>query len=327
MAPLSPGLPRWSGIPQEQFDKTITKNLELSNAFVKKGISLEISSNLETSYIAFNMRDPILGRNKYLRQALSLAYDSDLYNEIYLNGRAINAQGPLPPGLFGYDPSSRTPTKSHDLTKARELLAKAGYPGGVDARTGKQLELTYDISSDSAIARESATFDMRCFEQLGIGMKLQVNTFSQYLERSIKGTFQMSSGAWLADYPDPGGLPHAPLWSERASRPQCVGFFEPGVRQALRADESHGGYAGTGGPDPQDGGHRRGRMSLDIQLPLPFLRAAPFVAQERQVPQHIRELREVPTGRAASEGGLLEGRRTSPTSGRPSTSWAFWSCS
>jgi ABC-type oligopeptide transport system substrate-binding subunit len=34
-------------------------------------------------------------------------------------------------------------------------------------------------------------------------MKLQVNTFSQYLERSIKGTFQMSSSAWLADYPDP----------------------------------------------------------------------------------------------------------------------------
>ena len=210
---ISAGQPAWllflqgyldaSGIPQEQFDKAITKNLELSDAFTKKGISLEISSNLETSYIAFNMRDPILGKNKYLRQALSLAYDSDLYNDIYLNGRAINAQGPLPPGIFGYDPSLKNPFKAHDLKKARELLAKAGYPGGVDARTGKQLELTYDISSDSAQAREAAAFDMRCFEQLGIGMKLRVNTFSQYLERSIRGTFQMSSSAWLADYPDP----------------------------------------------------------------------------------------------------------------------------
>ncbi len=210
---ISAGQPVWllflqgyldaSGIPQEQFDKTITRNLELSERFVKKGISLEVSPQLETSYIAFNMRDPVLGRNKYLRQALSLAYDSDLFNQIYMNGRAIDAQGLLPPGIFGYDPALKNPYKSHDLAKARDLLAKAGYPGGVDARTGKQLELTYDIGSDSARAREQAAFDMRCFEQLGIRMKLQVNTFSQYLERSIKGTFQMSSGGWIADYPDP----------------------------------------------------------------------------------------------------------------------------
>lgn len=210
---ISAGQPAWllfqqgyldaSGIPQEQFDRVITKNLELSDDFIKKGISLEIASNLDVFYIAFNMRDPVLGKNKYLRQALSLAYDTDLYNEIFLNGRAINAQGPLPPGVFGYDPDFKNPWKSHDLAKAKELLAKAGYPGGMDAKTGKQLELTYDIGSDSTRAREAATFDMRCFEQLGIRMKLQVNTFSQFLERTYKGTYQMTSSGWLADYPDP----------------------------------------------------------------------------------------------------------------------------
>jgi len=44
---------------------------------------------------------------------------------------------------------------------------------------------------------------MRCLEQLGIKMKLQVNTWSQHLERSHKGTFQMFSLGWIADYPDP----------------------------------------------------------------------------------------------------------------------------
>jgi oligopeptide transport system substrate-binding protein len=210
---ISSGQPGWllfmqgyldgSGIPQEQFDRAVTKQLDLSRSFVKKGISLEVTSDLDVYYIAFNMRDPILGPNKYLRQALSLSYDSDLYNDIYLNGRAINAQGPLPPGVFGYDPALRNPYKTHDLVKAKELLAKAGYPDGIDAKTGRQLELTYDIGSDSARAREAATFDMRCFEQLGIKMKLQVNTFSQYLERTQKGTFQMTSSGWLADYPDP----------------------------------------------------------------------------------------------------------------------------
>ncbi|MGD0229674.1 MAG: ABC transporter substrate-binding protein [Syntrophorhabdales bacterium] len=210
---ISAGQPVWllflqgyldaSGIPQEQFDKVVTKSLELSDAFMKKGITLEIASDLDVHYIAFNMRDPILGKNKYLRQALSLAYDSDLFNDIYLNGRAIVAQGPLPPGVFGFDPAFKNPYHTHDLGRAKELLAKAGYPGGIDPKTGGPLELTYDIGSDSVRAREAATFDMRCFEQLGIRMRLQVNTFSQYLERTIKGTFQMTSSGWLADYPDP----------------------------------------------------------------------------------------------------------------------------
>ncbi len=210
---ISAGQPVWllflqgyldaSGIPQEQFDKVVTKNLELSDRFVKKGISLEIASELSVFYLAFNMRDPLLGKNKYLRQAMSLAYDTDLYNQIFLNGRAINAQGPLPPGIFGYDPTLRNPYKAYDPAKARELLAKAGYPEGIDPKTGKPLELTYDIGSDSTRAREVATFDMRCFEQLGLKMKLQVNTWSQHLERSHKGTFQMFSLGWNADYPDP----------------------------------------------------------------------------------------------------------------------------
>lgn len=205
--------PRWllftqgyldaSGIPQEQFDRAVTKQLDLSGELSGKGISLEVTSGLDVFYIAFNMRDPVLGRNKYLRQALSLAYDSDLYNEIYLNGRGANAQGPLPPGVFGYDPTMKNPYKAYDIAKAKELLATAGYPGGIDVRTGKRLELTFDIDSDSTQAREAATFDMRCFEHLGIKMKLQVNTFSQSIERTRKGTYQMTSSGWQADYPDP----------------------------------------------------------------------------------------------------------------------------
>ncbi len=216
-----------SGIPQEQFDRVITGKLDLSDAFMNKGISLEIGSDLDIYYITFNMRDPVLGKNTYLRQALSLAYDSDLYNQIYLNGRAINAQGPLPPGVFGYDPAFRNPYKTHDVEKAKQLLAKAGYPGGVDSRTGTRLELTYDIGSDSTRAREAATFDMRCFEQLGIKMRLQVNTFSQYLERTMKGTFQMTSGGWLADYPDPENFLQLLYGPNKPPNPNAASFSNP----------------------------------------------------------------------------------------------------
>lgn len=234
---ISTGQPIWllflqgyldaSGVPQEQFDRVVTKNMELSNQFVKKGISLEIASDLDIYYLAFNMRDPILGKNKYLRQALSLSYDTDLYNQIFLNGRAINAQGPLPPGVFGYDPKLKNPSKTRDLVKAKELMAKAGYPGGMDAKTGRQLELVYDIGSDSTRAREVATFDMRCFEQLGIKMKLQVNTWSQHLERSHKGTFQMFSLGWIADYPDPENFLQLLYGPNAPPNPNSSAFANP----------------------------------------------------------------------------------------------------
>ncbi|HVN96819.1 MAG TPA: ABC transporter substrate-binding protein [Syntrophorhabdaceae bacterium] len=216
-----------SGVPQDQFDRVVTKNLELSGDFIKKGISLEIASDLDIYYLAFNMRDPVLGKNKYLRQALSLAYDTDLYNEIFMNGRAINAQGPLPPGIFGYDPLLKNPYKTYDLTKAKELLARAGYPDGIDEKTGKQLELTYDIGSDSTRAREVAAFDMRCFEQLGIKMKLQVNTWSQQLERSHKGTFQMFSLGWVADYPDPENFLQLLYGPNAPPNPNSSAFSNP----------------------------------------------------------------------------------------------------
>ncbi len=217
-----------SGIPQEQFDKVVMKNLELSDKLIRKGISLEIASDLDIYYIAFNMRDPILGTNKYLRQALSLAYDSDLFNDIFLNGRALNAQGPLPPGVFGYDGHLKNPYKTHNLEKARALMVEAGYPDGIDPKTGKPLVLTYDIGSDSTRAREQASFDMRCFEALGIRMKLQVNTFSQYLEKMHKGTFQMTSSGWVADYPDPENFLQLLYGPNVPPNPNHAAFSNPG---------------------------------------------------------------------------------------------------
>ena len=234
---ISAGQPVWllflqgyldaSGIPQEQFDKVVTKNLELSDRFIQKGISLEIASELSVFYLAFNMRDPLLGKNKLLRQALSLSYDTDLYNQIFLNGRAINAQGPLPPGIFGYDPNLKNPYKTQDLARARELLAQAGFPGGIDPRTGQPLELVYDIGADSTRAREVAAFDMRCFEQLGVKMKLQVNTWSQHLERSHKGTFQMFSLGWNADYPDPENFLQLLYGPNAPPNPNSSSFADP----------------------------------------------------------------------------------------------------
>ena len=50
-------------------------------------------------------------RGAKLRQAISIAIDQEEYISIFQNGRGVAAQGPLPPGIFGYEagrPASMT---------------------------------------------------------------------------------------------------------------------------------------------------------------------------------------------------------------------------
>ena len=40
---------------------------------------------------------------KKLRQAISIAQNQEEYISIFINERGIPAQGPIPPGIFGYE--------------------------------------------------------------------------------------------------------------------------------------------------------------------------------------------------------------------------------
>ena len=87
-------------------------------------------ADLDVVYICLNMRDPVVGRNRKLRQALQLGYDVETVVSRFYNGRGIRAHGVIPPGLFGYEEGYRNPFGVYDVTRAQKLLAEAGYPGG-----------------------------------------------------------------------------------------------------------------------------------------------------------------------------------------------------
>ncbi len=56
--------------------------------------------------MAFNMLDPVVGgysnEAKKLRQAISIAQSEEEYISIFLNGRGVVAQSPIPPEIFGH---------------------------------------------------------------------------------------------------------------------------------------------------------------------------------------------------------------------------------
>src|SRR5262245_26639767 len=80
-------------------------------------------------YVALDMRYPPFDK-KLVRQAANLAIDKQALIQKLMGGRAVQTATVVAPMTFGYDRD--VPPYPYDAKKARELLAQAGYPQGVD---------------------------------------------------------------------------------------------------------------------------------------------------------------------------------------------------
>lgn len=201
--------PRWQNglkgnfdyfdIPKDNFDSTI-KDGKLVSDLQSKGIKLHIDPSLDVTYIGINMTDSVLGKNKALRQAMSMAFDRETQIKKFANGRGIPAQGPIPPGIAGYDEAYKNPHTKFDVEAAKAKLAEAGFPGG-RSKDGKQLEFTYEGGSDST-ARQQAEFFAQRMEAIGIKININANSWPQLQEKIKSKKAQLFGIAWGADYPD-----------------------------------------------------------------------------------------------------------------------------
>lgn len=196
-----------SGIARESFDKVISER-GLSTEMQALGMSLSKSVVPAVYYIGFNLDDPVVGRaggerSRLLRQAMSASADVREYLRLFANGRGIPAQSPLPPGIFGYDEGYRNPYRTLDMEHAKGLLAKAGYPGGIDAKTGRPLRLTFDVADTSPEGRLRFQFWVNRWRQLGLDVALEATTYNKFQEKVRDGAYQIFQWGWVADYPDP----------------------------------------------------------------------------------------------------------------------------
>jgi ABC-type transport system substrate-binding protein len=86
---------------------------------------------------------------------------------------------------------------TYNVERAKELLAKAGYPGGKGLPTFK-----FDTRATEVSERQLAEFLSKGFEKIGVHTEIIANTFPAYLDKIRKGNVQISKGGWSMDYPD-----------------------------------------------------------------------------------------------------------------------------
>jgi ABC-type transport system substrate-binding protein len=211
-----------SGIASDSFDQAVQVGsggeATLTDAMREQGIVLSTSVSTSTFYMGFNMLDPVVGgdaeRARKLRQAISLAIDQEEFISIFMNGRGQAAQGPIPPGIFGYregqaginpemyDWSDDQPRRK-SAEAAKKLLAEAGYPNGRDEKTGEPLVINLDTTSGGVGAKSRIDWLNKQFQKIDVQLVVRNTDYNRFQEKIRKGAVQLFYFGWNADYPDP----------------------------------------------------------------------------------------------------------------------------
>lgn len=194
-------------VNQTNYSQVISRVGTITPQMAAKGITLARTTSPAVNYFAFNMKDPVVGgfgeKQKKLRQALSLCYDPQAEINLFDAGLGKVAQWLIPPGVTGYDPAFRNPYRETNLERARQLLAEAGYPDGVDRETGDRLEITFDNAYTDAAGRQFVGFLQKQFGEIGVRVVNRSWRAEVMQDRTDHGQYQFIDYGWIADYPDP----------------------------------------------------------------------------------------------------------------------------
>jgi ABC-type transport system substrate-binding protein len=196
-------------IPGEFTDQAFT-NGKLKPELAARGIQHELLLRPNTWWTYFNMEDPVVGgytKDKIaLRRAIGMGFDDAEYIRVIRKGRAIPAQGPIPPDIAGYDPKLRTAAQLYDPAAARKLLDRFGYrdrdgDGYRETPDGKPLTLEL-WSPPTSLFRQVDELWKKNMDAIGIRIELRKDRVPELRKMAREGKIPMRYDGWNADYPD-----------------------------------------------------------------------------------------------------------------------------
>ncbi len=153
-------------------------------------------------------------RARKLRRAIAIAVDFEEFVSIFANGRGIAAQSPVPPGIFGYREGKEGinryvydwvdgAPKRKSIEEAKRLLAEAGYPDGVDAKTQQPLVIHLDTTPGGMGNKSRLDWMRKQFDKIGVQLDVRSTDYNRFQDKIRRGDTQLYFFGWNADYPDP----------------------------------------------------------------------------------------------------------------------------
>jgi ABC-type transport system substrate-binding protein len=140
-----------------------------------------------------------------VRQAINYAVDTRGMLQRLVGGRGRVAAGVVPPILPGAD-TVRAPYP-YDPAKAKQLLAEAGHPNGIDVELWTSTTPIYVRMAETIQGYLNAA---------GIRTKIVQRESASAREAARKGETDLMLREWYADYPDPENFLYPLLYSKNA---------------------------------------------------------------------------------------------------------------
>lgn len=153
------------------------------------GVTLDRVPSYDLIYVALQL-DPAkntLFTDPRVRLALLLALDRESALEEYWHGQATIAGGTIPPASWAFS-ADRTPHQQN-LEEAKRLLDEAGWVAGADGvrmRDGVPFRFVLMTNGDNPRRRAVADWLIRSWQELGITVEPQYETWSSVRERAIR---------------------------------------------------------------------------------------------------------------------------------------------
>jgi peptide/nickel transport system substrate-binding protein/oligopeptide transport system substrate-binding protein len=191
-------------------------------------------SALRLWYVGINVtRGPL--RDVRVRQALNHAIDVETIVDRLIGGRGRLAAGVIPPSLPGADTTRRP--YGFDVARARQLLAQAGYPDGID------VDLWH--SQDAAFT-DVAEAIQAYLREAGIRATLVQREAAAMRAAARNGETDLVLKDWYADYPDAENFLYPLLHGNSAGQNGAnVSFYDDDAYDSLvsaariEADSAH----------------------------------------------------------------------------------------
>jgi peptide/nickel transport system substrate-binding protein len=176
------------------------------------------------SYLAFNTTHPPFD-DRRVRRAINYAVNKEPIVKLAYQGRAVAADGPLPPGQWGYHrPAIRY---DYDPPVARQLLAEAAASGAFDP--GRVYTLYAPTTPRAYLSQPErvARYLQSALSHVGVQTALVLQPIGDHVEATSRGDHDLALIGWIGDTGDPDNFLYVLLHSDNAvpGSAQNVAFY------------------------------------------------------------------------------------------------------
>jgi len=137
-------------------------------------------------------------KDAWVRRALDLAIDREAIARDLLKGSRDPWGRITPTGYPGYEGPRQV---TYDPARARDCLARAGYPGG---RGFPRFTILFNTSEDHRRIAEAIQAMWK--RELGIDVELQNQEWGSYMQATTSLHYDVARRSWIGDYLDPNSF-------------------------------------------------------------------------------------------------------------------------